>query len=173
MNSTIFKNIVRFVLLVLVQVLVFSRINIGGDNFNYAQVFIYPIFIMLLPIRTLHTVSILLGFLLGFTIDIFYNSLGVHASACVFMAFIRPYVLSALEPRGGYNVNLSPTKSHFGFPWFAIYSGILLFAHLFFYFSVEAFTFYYFWEIMLRTILSFFISAFFVIMYQYLFDPRE
>ena len=160
-------------LLVLVQVLVFSRINIGGDNFNYAQIFIYPVFIMLLPIRTLHTVSILLGFLLGFTIDIFYNSLGVHASACVFMAFIRPYILAALEPRGGYNVNLSPTKSHFGLPWFAIYSGILLFAHLFFYFAVEAFTFYYFWEIMLRTILSFFISAFFVIMYQYLFDPRE
>ena len=173
MNSAVVTNVWRFLLLVLIQVLILKKISPDYGLFIYISVIIYPIFIMLLPIRTPHMLAIGLGFLLGITIDFFYDSIGVHASATVFIAFVRPYILAALEPRGGYNVNQSPTKKTLGINWFMVYSGILLFLHLFFYFSVEAFTFVYLGEIILRSVFSFFISMFFVIAYQYILDPKN
>ena len=173
MNSTIFANSLRFIGLLLLQVLVLKRLSPGWESFNYIQVFIYPLFLFLLPLRTPHALLVFLGFVMGLSVDLFYTSLGVHASAGVFIGFVRPYLLSVMEPRGGYNVNQSPTKHQLGISWFLIYSGVLLFAHLFFYFSVEAFTFYYIGEIFLRTISSFFVSMIFIIMYQYLFDPKD
>ena len=173
MNSTTFANALRFVGLVILQVLILKRFAMGWDERHYFQIILYPLFILLLPIRTPHTLLVFLGFLIGITIDMFYVSPGVHASASVFTAFIRPIVLSSIEPRGGYNVNYSPTKNRFGLTWFLTYSSILLFAHLFFYFSVEAFTFYYIIDILLRTLASFIISMIFIIMYQFLFDPRD
>jgi hypothetical protein len=153
--------------------MVLKRITPDYGIFVYISVIIYPVFILLLPIRTPHALVILLGFLIGITVDLFYYSYGVHASASVFTAFIRPFILAGLEPRTGYNVNQSPNKNVFGLNWFLIYSGILLFAHLFFYFSVEAFTFVYIGEIFLRSVFSFVVSMFFVIAYQYILDPKQ
>ncbi len=173
MNNTILSQALRFVFLVLLQVLVFKRLTLGGENFNYINVMVYPIFVMLLPLRTPSALLIALAFVLGISIDLFYDSPGVHASACVFMAWIRPGVIAVLEPRGGYNLNQIPSKKHLGINWFFQYSGLLLIGHLFFYFSVEAFTFVYFVDIILRTIFSFLVSIIFVLIYQYLFDPGE
>jgi len=173
MNSTITANILRFLGLVVLQVLVFKRLSFEWENFNYISIIIYPIFILLLPIRTPHALLVFIAFLLGLTIDIFYDSIGVHASAAVWTAFIRPYVLKAIAPRGGYNLNFGLTKHRLGLNWFFTYSSIMMLAHLAWYFSVNAFTFYYISDILLRTIFSFIISMIFVIMYQYLLDPRD
>ena len=173
MNSLIVANSLRFIGLVLIQVLVFKNIDFGWENFNYVNIIVYPIFIMLLPIRIPHALVVLLGFLLGITIDIFYDSLGVHASATVFMAFIRPLIIKAMEPRGGYNINHSPTKYRFGISWFLLYASILFISHLFFYFSVEAFTFVYIGQILIRSLMSFIFSMPFIIMYQYLLNPQD
>ena len=170
MNNAIFTNGLRFIGLLLLQVLVFQGFSM---SFTYIHIIIYPIFILLLPIQTPRTLAILLGFLMGIGVDIFYGSLGVHASATVFTAFIRPSVMSVLEPRGGYNVNFSPTKRRMGLEWFIQYSGILMFIHLFFYFSVEAFTFFYIGSILLKTAISFVLSMIFIIMYQYIFNPLD
>jgi hypothetical protein len=128
---------------------------------------------MLLPLRTPHSVLVLLGFVIGVVIDAFYNSYGVHASACVFIGFIRPFVLKLIEPKGGYLQNSSPTKRRLGTSWFFIYSSIILFIHLFFYFSVEAFTYYYIGDIILKTVSSFLFSIIIITLYQFIFDPLE
>jgi hypothetical protein len=124
-------------------------------------------------LKTPKTVLLLIGFALGLIIDIFYDSLGVHASACVFTAFIRPLLLQLIEPRGGYPINVSPTKFHFGTRWFLLYSGIALFLHLLFYFSIEVFTFVYFLEIWLKTIFSFIFSFLTVLLYIFLLNPKD
>ena len=173
MSNVVFSNILRFIGLVIVQVLILKKIVIGGSSFNYVSIIIYPIFLMLLPLRTPHSVMVLLGFVIGLLVDAFYDSYGVHASASVFVGFIRPYVLNILEPKGGYLQNSSPTKRRLGPSWFFIYASVILFAHLFFYFSVEAFTFYYIGEIIVKTVSSFIISIIIVILYQFIFDPLE
>jgi hypothetical protein len=116
---------------------------------------------------------LIIGFVLGFAIDLFYESPGVHMSACVFLAFIRPWVLKILEPRGGYPANSNPTANDFGLVWFMQYSGILLFIFLFFYFSVEVFTFSRFLEILLKTFSSFVVSFLAVFLYISIFNPRN
>jgi len=174
MNNILITNAVRFVVFVFLQVLVFKRISIGsGEWSSYVNLIVYPIFIILLPLRTPHFLMVLLGFLIGITIDSFYDSPGVHASACVFIGFIRPVILAAMAPQGGYNMSYSPTKARFGNTWFIIYASIMLFLHLFFYFSVEAFTFWLIDDIFLKTLFTFFISMIFIIIYQFSLNPLE
>lgn len=173
MNSQIIFHFLRFVLIVLLQVLIFKRLSLSMDGFNYMTVIFYPVFIFLLPHKTPHVLLVLIGFLLGISIDMFYDSPGVHASATVFSAFLRPTALKIFEPRGGYKMNLSPSKREMGINNFTFYVSSLLAAHLLFYFSMEAFSFVYFGESLLRTLVSFFPSLVFIIIYQYIFDPKD
>ena len=173
MNSTITVNAIRFVVLVLLQGLVLRNIGANWVSFPYFNIILYPVFIFLLPLRTPKPLVIFLGFVLGLCVDLFYSSPGVHTSAAVFIAFIRPVVLNYIEPRGGYNNNHSPTKERMGMNWYIRYSGILLFIHLFFYFFVEAFTPMYIFNILAKTFVSFFASLTFIIMHQIIFNPVE
>jgi rod shape-determining protein MreD len=76
-------------ILVLVQVLVLNNINFLG----YINPYAYIIFIILFPVKNNRTLFIFLSFLLGLCVDLFSDSGGVNAGACVFIAFIRPPVL--------------------------------------------------------------------------------
>jgi hypothetical protein len=172
-SSSIFTNVFRFISLVLLQVLILKRINIGGEQFNYVSIIIYPLFILLLPLRTPKALVLVLAFALGITIDLFYDSPGVHASALVFMGYIRRFILNRIEPRGGYNPNYSPTKKRMGFSWFLRYAALLMGAFLLFYFSVEIFNFAFLGDILLRTISSFIVSMIFIIIVMFIFDPTD
>ena len=172
MNPVLVKNIVRFITIFLVQVLVLKRVDLSIGTFNYIHIIIYPLIILLLPIRTSRAVILVLSFILGIMIDLFYNSPGIHASAMVFTGFLRGIVLSILEPYEGYNTDDSPTLDTLGIGWFLSYFSILLFAHCFWYFSVEAFSFIYFFDIALNTIFTFIPSILLILVLQLLFKPK-
>lgn len=173
MSNLILNNIFRFSILVTIQVLLLKDLELGGTNFNYIQVYIYPILLLLLPVGINRSYLLLIGFFLGLLIDIFYSSLGVHASASVFIAYIRPYILKGFEPRGGYNESHSPTKYRMGNTWFFRYLAIMLVLHLFFLFSVEAFSFVYIQSILLKTISSFIISFIVIAIYTFISNPKD
>jgi len=88
-NSDSIRNGIRFALLILLQVLLCNQINFLG----YINPFIYPLFILVYPLTGNKALLIFLSFLLGLTIDIFGDSGGIHAAACVFIAWIRPIAL--------------------------------------------------------------------------------
>ena len=157
------RNIVRFILLVLVQVFIFNNIEISG----YINPYIYILFIILLPFETPAWLALVLGFLLGFSIDIFTETLGMHTAACVFMAFIRPYVLSNFAPRDGYESGSFPRIFYYGLPWFIKYATILVFAHHLVLFYLEMFSFSDFFATFLRVLLSTLFSSFLIILSQY------
>ena len=169
MNSLVTKSVIRAVLLILLQGLVFRRIAFQMGDFAFIHLFIYPIIILLLPIRTPKILQITIAFLVGLSIDAFYSSYGIHASAMVFTAYIRNFIIKLLEPHSGYNVDESPTLNRLGFSWFLSFASILFFVHLFFYFSVEAFSFVFFFEILMNTIFSFIASILMVVLYQLIF----
>ena len=89
MNNVISTNIARFVTLVLAQVLIFNNINFLG----YINPYVYILFIMLFPIKNNRLLFLSLSFLLGLSVDLFSDSGGVHAAACVTIAYIRPVLL--------------------------------------------------------------------------------
>lgn len=160
-------------MLIIVQGLVLQNIGAGWERFPYLHIILFPIFILLLPLRTPRALVILLGFIMGLVVDSFYNSMGVHASAAVFTAFIRSYLLNWIEPRGGYNVNYSPTAARMGAGWFFKYSAILMALHLVIYFLVEAFNFENIGTTLLNILVSFIFSMICLFIYQVIFNPVD
>mgnify|MGYP003672360103 CR=1 FL=1 len=89
MNNSYLINTVRFVLLVLVQVLVFNRLNL----FGFINPMVYILFIYWFPIKENRALFIGLSFLIGLTIDIFSDTLAFHAASTVTIAYIRPAIM--------------------------------------------------------------------------------
>jgi hypothetical protein len=126
MNSVDFgPNFLRFVGLTALQVLLFKQISLSvGPYFN---IFAYPLFIILLPLAAPTPLAIFLGFLIGICVDLFYGTLGVHASAGAFTGLFRTFLLNALEPKGGYSgKELIPAPYFFDWQWFLSLSCIAI-----------------------------------------------
>ncbi len=167
------KYVIRFLAIVLFQVLLLKRIDLSYQNFNYIHIFIYPLFLLLLPFQWSKFLYLIIAFVLGISVDLFYNSLGVHAFASVFIAFLRPYILRLIEPREGYNKDSTPTLFKMGFAWLFIYTSILIFIHHLIYFSMEVFSPQYPFEIILRTIFSFIVSLTTIMLVHFIFRPKS
>ena len=135
------KNLItyplQFILLVLLQIVVLNNIQFSG----FINPYLYIIFILWLPFTTPKWLLLTIGFILGFSVDTFSDTLGMHTSASIFLAFCRPYVLNGLAPRDGYEANQLPGYQNFGFIWFLSYAAILTFLHHIFLFLVEVFRF--------------------------------
>jgi len=159
------RNIIRFIIIALIQVLVLRRITPTGFLFPYVSLFIYPILFILLPYKTPKILLLFSGLFLGLFLDSFYDTPGVHAAACVATAFIRPYLLEILNPRGGYTPNLNLVPANYGQQWFMRYAGILVAIHLLLYFCFLLFSPVYFVEIISRTLASFVFSMLFIYVY--------
>lgn len=172
MNNVISQNLLRLIFFVLIQAVVLQQVNLGGTSFNYISLFIYPLFLFLVPLKTSKIALVLIGFGLGMLIDASYNSPGVHTAACLVTAFLRPLILAVLEPREGYNVNLGLNMKSYGSFWFLKYASTLLLIHLLVYFMLDIFTHVYAVEIIQRTIASFIFSLFIIMMYMILARPK-
>ncbi len=169
MLTEIFRNIFRFFVLVFVQVLIIKNIEVG----RFINPFIYVLFIVILPFETPKWVLLFSAFILGITIDMFYDTAGMHAAACVFMAYIRPGLLKLFSPREGYEFGTQPTVQYLGGPWFLSYAGILIVLHHFVLFYIEMFRFSEFFSTFFRAIISSIFTLLLVILIQYLFQGKK
>ena len=89
LNNQISINITRFILLVLVQVWIFNNLNLLG----YINPMVYVLFLYWYPLRQNRSVFLLVSFALGFVIDIFSDTMAIHAISTMTMAYIRPLLL--------------------------------------------------------------------------------
>ncbi len=159
----IVRNIVRFLVVILFQVLVMDNVMING----YMIPYIYILFILLMPFETPRWAQLILGFLLGMGIDLFLNTPGMHTAATVLVAFIRPYLLNLLAPRDGYDTDSFPRIHYYGFLWFLKYTLIIVVVHHFLLFYLEVFQLKDFLTTLSRVILSSILSTSTIILSQY------
>ncbi|NLN25890.1 MAG: rod shape-determining protein MreD [Bacteroidetes bacterium] len=146
-NQT-FIYILRFVVLVLVQVFLLNNINLNG----YINPYIYLLFILLYPFNGNSTLLIIWSFFLGLSIDIFENSGGIHAAASVFAAYLRPYVLKfSFGLSYEYNV-VKISKS--SLPEKLTYLGTMIFLHHLMLFMMEIFSFNHLLLVLKSTVFS-------------------
>ncbi|MBN1133094.1 MAG: rod shape-determining protein MreD [Bacteroidales bacterium] len=157
------RNIVRFIVVILLQVLLFDNIMLNG----YLIPYFYLLFIILMPFETPGWLLLIAGFLLGFSIDLFEHTPGMHTAATVFMAFIRPYLLKLFGPRDGYEPDTFPRIFYYGFTWFLKYAVIMVFAHHLILFYLEVFSLNEFFSTFLRIILSTLLSVSVIVLSQY------
>ncbi len=159
----IIRNIVRFLVVILFQVLVMDNVMING----YMIPYIYLLFILLMPFETPRWTQLILGFLLGMGIDLFLNTPGMHTAATVMVAFIRPYILNLFAPRDGYESDSFPRIHYYGFLWFLKYTLIIVVIHHLVLFYLEVFQLKDFLSTLLRVILSSILSTSTIILSQY------
>ncbi|MBN2765073.1 MAG: rod shape-determining protein MreD [Paludibacteraceae bacterium] len=149
----VLQNIMSFVLLVLVQVLALNNVQFLG----YINPYIYILFILSLPVRLPQWIVLLLGFVLGLTIDAFSNTMGTHAFATVLIAFVRSgvvHLFTSIEEGS----NPMPSFYSFGVAAYVKYVILLTLIHHFALFFIEAFSFSLFWVVLFKILLSSIVS---------------
>jgi len=137
--------------------------------FHSAFCFMYVAILLLLPVETSALFLMLLGFVTGIFVDMFYDSLGLHAISCVFIMYLRNFWLSRLTPQGGYDTGVIPNVSMNGLQWFLTYSIPLIFIHHAVLFFTEVGGFQYFGFTLLKVIFSTVFTTIVILIIQYLF----
>jgi hypothetical protein len=169
MNNVYLKNTIRFFLLILLQVLVFDNINFRG----YLNPYIYILFILLLPFETPNWLLLILSFIVGFGVDLFSNTMGIHIAASVFIGFCRPGILRFVSSARDYEPGITPGIRDLGVTWFLKYSIILVLLHHFAFFYLEVFNFNEFFYTFWRVIFSAAFTMVFIMIGQYLFYKKK
>jgi hypothetical protein len=93
--SVLVKNIFRFILFILVQTFVLDKVMLH----HYLKPSLYFLFILWLPFSVPRFWLMIIAFLFGLSMDYFVGPQGLHAGACVLLAFIRPFLLNLLLPQ--------------------------------------------------------------------------
>ena len=171
MKSSIgLNNILQFLLFVALQVLLMDNLVLYSTGFCY----IYVAFLLFLPIGINRLLLLFLGFLVGFTVDVFYDTMGIHAAASVLLAFLRPHLLNLLTPRDGYDISDSVNIHTMGKGWFLTYTLTLLLVHHAAVFFLERISFDDFLHTLLKIVLSVLFTSVVVIILQLLFfSPKR
>ena len=130
------QYIVLFIVLVLSQVLILNNIQFLG----FLNPYIYVLFVMSLPVKFPRWATLLLAFGLGLTIDVFANTLGMHAFATVLMAFAMP-LITKLIINIEEGSNPMPSFRTFGLAVYVKYVFLLVFIHHITLFLLESFGF--------------------------------
>lgn len=128
-------NLLRFAILVFLQVFLLKNFTL----YNLSTPYPYILFILLLPFQTPNIVLFVLSFVIGITIDAFYDTPGLHAAACTLLAFARILFISVTVQKDGFDNEPDPTLDAMGFRWFFMYALILTLIHHFFLFNLEVF----------------------------------
>ncbi|MEM6522491.1 MAG: Rod shape-determining protein MreD [Bacteroidota bacterium] len=169
MNSRIVIQIVSFFAYLFLQALLLRSFVLFDSAFCLA----YVGFLLLLPIETSVIWLLLLGFIMGMGIDIFYDSLGIHASASVFIMFVRNYWINLLTPQGGYDLGALPSLALDGWQWFVSYALPLVFLHHLVLFYVEAGGFHLFTFTLVKILASTLFTFIFLFLLQYFFYAKR
>ncbi|MBC7641709.1 MAG: rod shape-determining protein MreD [Flavobacterium sp.] len=167
MNNALLNNIARFILLLAAQIVIFNNFNL----FGFINPYPYILFIILYPVNSNRNGLLLASFLLGITMDLFCNSGGVHAAACVVLAYLRPQIfkfafgLSYEYQTVKLNDVLTPERFSF------IVTAIIL--HHVVLFFLEIFSFILILEMLFRTLLSTIFTIIISIIIIYLIKPKK
>lgn len=169
--SNLVKNSIRFILFILVQVFVLDKIHLH----QMVTPYIYFLFILWLPFKIQRTWLMLIGFLLGFTLDSFRHQPGFHAAACVLVAYVRPFVINLLIPQEGFDSNYEEPSitSLGGLLPYAIYAGFFSFLHNGWLFLLEAWQFGNIWYFLVKTLLSTAICLLLIIITDLIFSRKQ
>lgn len=165
MLTEIVRQSFRFIGLVLVQGLILKNMEAG----YLINPFLYVLFIIQLPFEVPAWLGLMIAFFLGFCVDVFYGTMGMHMAACTLMGWARPSILRLMAPRDGYEFGQQPTIQDMGRLWFLSYAAILIILHHLLIFFIEIFSFSESGWTLLRVIFSSAATLLLVVVTQFLF----
>ena len=161
------SNIFTAIFLIITQVIIFNNINL----FGYLNPFVYIVFVIYYPIKSGRIFFIFISFLMGLLIDIFSDTLGLHAAASVTIAYLRPiflkisfgqaYIHQVIKFK---NIDLKDK---------VIYISLLSIIHHLVLFSLEIFSFSKTLFVLEKSLMSSIFTITACILFSYLFKTNE
>ena len=128
--NNILKNSTRFILFLLIQIIILNEIP---PIHQFITPYLYFIFILWLPFGTSRIATTLLGFGLGYGLDMFANTPGLHAAAATLVGYLRPTILNILLAQElSEEVSKEPSIGTMGWGPFMFYIFSLTFIHHFY-----------------------------------------
>ena len=125
--SDLVKNIFRLAIFILVQVYILNKIPFLH---RYIVPYLYFLFILWLPFTTSRLMLLVIGFITGLILDYFTMTPGLHAAACVLIAYVRPFVINILSPKDTAEYShREPSPKGMGWAPYMVYALILTFFH--------------------------------------------
>jgi hypothetical protein len=165
MNRSNIIQIISVFIYLFFQVLILKNAVL----FQTAFCFIYVAYLLLLPVETNPLWLMVIGFVMGFFIDMFYDSIGLHAFSCVMIMYLRNFWLARLTPQGGYDNGAIPGIGMAGLQWFLVYAIPLIFIHHVVLFFTEVGGFQYFGFTIIKVLCSTVYTTIVILIVQYLF----
>jgi hypothetical protein len=167
MNSALLTNIARFILLLMLQIAIFNKMDFLG----YINPYPYILFILLYPVNGNQYGLLFTSFSLGIVMDMFCNSGGVHATAAISLAALRPtffkFSFGVSYEYQTIKINDKLTPERFSFIAISVVS------HHFILFLLEAFRLSFVLQVLLRTVFSTVFTILICILLIYLFKPTR
>jgi len=155
----VFRYISYSIFLIFLQIILFNNVLLGVG----LAPFVYIMILLFLPKDLKGWVLLLIAFFLGLFVDVFSDTMAINTSACLFVAFARPYTLRFLAPDDGYESDFLPSYHHLGLRWFSLYALILVFIHQLVYFSLDIFDFSKIGIVLIKAIINTLLSVFFIV----------
>lgn len=169
--STLIKNIIRFCLFIFVQVYILDQIP---PLHRLVTPYVYFLFILWLPFKMGRRMQMLVAFALGFTLDCFTNSYGLHAAPCVLIAYLRPFLINLLISQEGAESNYNePSIQSMGFAPYFTYVTILTFIHHCFLFFLEALQTGGYFYFILKSLSSTVVSLLLILLIELIFVRKQ
>ncbi len=170
MNNT--ANLIRlaFILVVamLLQIVVLDNLSFLGP----CNPFVYIIFIMAAPFGCSSILLMLLSGAVGLFVDVMSNTPGMHAAACILIAYLRSYILRLLAFRSAYKDDDMPSASVCGSLWYFKYTFLMVSIHHVALFLIEQFDSFYLVPTLLRIVLSILASSVIIVLFD-MASPRS
>jgi rod shape-determining protein MreD len=169
--SNLIKNIIRFSLFILFQVFVLNQVP---PLHHFVTPYVYYLFILWLPFKMGRRAVMVLALLLGFALDCFTKTYGLHAASCVLIGYFRPFLINLLISQEGAESNYNePSIKSMGFTQYFTYVTILTLLHHSFLFFLEMLQTGGFLYFILKTLLSSAVSLLLILITELLFVRKQ
>lgn len=155
------QNILRFIMLILLQVFILDNIQFMG----YLNPMIYVLFILSLPVRFPKWAILFLAFIMGLIIDIFSNTAGMHSFALVFAAFLRTPIINIFTSLDE-GSNPTPSFHTFGVSAYVKYVITIVLLHHITLFFIESFSFLHLTLLIPKIIISSAVTILLILAFQ-------
>lgn len=168
--SDLVKNIFRLVIFILVQVFVLDKIP---HLHQYIVPYLYYLFILWLPFYISRLGLLVIGFVTGLLLDYFTLTPGLHAAACVLIAYARPFIISVLIPKDTSEFNYKePSPRGMGWAPYGVYVFVLTLLHHIYLTLLEWLEFGSFLDFLIKVLATTAISLLLIFTVELLF-PRK
>ena len=168
--SDLLRNILRFAVFILIQVLLLNKIP---HLHRFITPYIYFLFLLWLPFSVSRQWLLVIGFLTGLTLDYFTMTPGLHTAACLLIAYVRPFLISVLMPKDSSDFNYrEPSPKAMLWTPYLVYVFVLTLLHHGYMVFLQWLSFGSFLDFIIKVIATTAISMLLIITVELLF-PRK